>query len=92
MIEFSGPAFAHVDNRLMSLKLVQHGPDQRGHVHAPTGEVLQPSDVLYKKCHPRRARQLPAGDQRHVDMLRCAQAQFVQEPTCGARTIVGSWR
>ncbi len=32
MINFAGPLFSQVDNRLMSLKLVELRPDQRGHV------------------------------------------------------------
>ena len=38
MIKFSGPAFAGVDNRLMSLQLVSQGLTERGHVHAPTAK------------------------------------------------------
>ena len=49
MIELSGPAFAGVDNRLMSLKLVQHGLTNAA-MFTADGKVVQPSDVLYKKC------------------------------------------
>jgi len=57
MLKFSGPAFHHVDNRLTSLFLVKHGLTNAV-MYGPGGEVLQPSEVLYKKrsC---RARQLP---------------------------------
>ena len=51
MIEFSGPAFAHVDNRLMSLKLVQNGLTNAA-MFTADGEVVQPADVLYKKSDP----------------------------------------
>ena len=34
MVEFSGIEFRHVDNRVMSLKLVQLGPERRGHLRA----------------------------------------------------------
>lgn len=48
MIEFSGIEFRHVDNRLMSLRLVQLGLSKAA-MFGPTGAVLQPSEILYKK-------------------------------------------
>lgn len=48
MIEFSGIAFRCVDNRVMSLKLVQLGLSGAA-MFGPTGEVLQPSEVLRKR-------------------------------------------
>jgi hypothetical protein len=79
MIEFSGPHFAHVDNRLMSLKLVQNGLTNAA-MFTATGEVVQPADALYKKAILiQRGSFLPATNVS-LDMLRCAQAQFVQEP------------
>lgn len=48
MIEFSGIEFRHVDNRLMSLKLVQLGLSKAA-MFSAGGEVLQPSEVLYKR-------------------------------------------
>src|SRR6187397_3252866 len=48
MVEFSGIEFRHVDNRVMSLKLVQLGLSGAA-MFGPKGQVLQPSEVLYKK-------------------------------------------
>ena len=48
MIKFSGPEFQAVDHRLMSLKLVQLELSDAA-MFSATGEVLQPSEVLYKK-------------------------------------------
>jgi hypothetical protein len=48
MIEFSGIEFRQVDNRLMSMKLVQMGLSGAA-MFDPSGKVLQPSEVLYKK-------------------------------------------
>ncbi len=79
MIEFSGPDFAHVDNRLMSLKLVQHGLTH-GAMFTATGEVVQPADALYKKAILIERGSFRPATNVSVDMLRCAQAQFVQEP------------
>ena len=48
MIKFSGPAFAQVDNRLMSLQLVQQGLTDAA-MFTADGEVVEPAEVLYKK-------------------------------------------
>jgi hypothetical protein len=49
MIKFSGPAFAGVDNRLMSLQLVQLGFTDAVML-AAGGEVIQPSEVLHNRA------------------------------------------
>jgi len=48
MIKFSGPLFAQVDNRLMSLQLVEQGLTDAA-MFAAAGEVMQPAEVLYNK-------------------------------------------
>ncbi|HVZ92913.1 MAG TPA: hypothetical protein VG797_00230 [Phycisphaerales bacterium] len=48
MIKFSGPAFPGIDNRLMSLELVKRGYTDAA-MFTADGEVVQPSEVLYKK-------------------------------------------
>ena len=49
MIKLSGPAFAGLDNRhLISLQLVAHGLTDAA-MFTAAGEVVQPSEVLYKK-------------------------------------------
>ncbi len=79
MIKFSGPAFAEVDNRLMSLQLVQRGLTQAA-MFTANGEVVNAADMLYKK--PILVERGSFRPVTHVtlDMLHCAQAQFVQEP------------
>jgi hypothetical protein len=79
MIEFSGPGFAAVDNRLMSLKLVQHGLTHAA-MFTAAGEVVQPADALYKKAILIERGSFRPATNVSLDMLRCAQAQFVQEP------------
>ena len=79
MIEFSGPNFAHVDNRLMSLELVHCGLSSAAMFRAD-GTVIQPADAFYK-----RPVLLLRGSFRPVtnvtaDMLHCSLAGFVQEP------------
>jgi hypothetical protein len=48
MIKFSGPAFAQVDNRLMSLQLVEQGLTDAV-MFTADGAVVQPAEVLYNK-------------------------------------------
>lgn len=48
MIRFSGPAFAGIDNRLMSLELVVQGLGRAAMFRAD-GEVLQPAEEFYKR-------------------------------------------
>jgi len=80
MIKFSGPAFAGVDNRLMSLQLVEFGFTDAAMFRA-NGEVVQPSEVLYK-----RPILVERGTFRPVtkltyDLLERAKEQFLQEPS-----------
>src|ERR1700729_622522 len=87
MINFSGPFFASVDNRLMSLKLVEYGLTNAV-MFSPKGEVLQPSEVLHRK-----AIVVERGSFRPVtlvneDMMRCALAQFLQEPALKGVDVV----
>jgi len=47
-INFSGPRFKNVDNRLMSLQLVKNGMTDAV-MFAPSGKNVLPASVLYKK-------------------------------------------
>ncbi len=47
MIKFSGPAFAGVDNRIMSLTLVQQRLTNAV-LFSPDGDVLEPAELLYR--------------------------------------------
>ncbi len=79
MIRFSGPVFKHVDNRLLSLHLVQFGLTNAV-MFAPSGEVLQPSEVLHHKAVLVERGSFRPVTHINVDMLNCATAQFMQEP------------
>jgi hypothetical protein len=87
MITFSGPAFAAIDNRLMSLYLVQHGLTNAV-MFGARGEVLQPSEVLYKKAILVERGSFRPVTHVNVDMLNCATAQFVQEPGVKGKEII----
>ncbi len=87
MLKFSGPAFAGVDNRLMSLYLVQHGLTNAV-MFGTGGEVLQPSEILYKKAILVERGSFRPVTHVNVDMLNCATAQFVQEPLVKGKEVV----
>jgi len=87
MLQFSGPAFAQVDNRLMSLYLVQYGLTNAV-MFGPNGEVLQPSEVLYKKAVLVERGSFRPVTHVNIDMLNCASAQFVQEPEVKGKDVV----
>jgi hypothetical protein len=87
MIEFSGPAFAAVDNRLMSLKLVQNGLTNAA-MFTAAGEVVQPADAFYKKSVLIERGSFRPATNVTLDMLRCAQAQFIQEPSVAGNEVI----
>jgi hypothetical protein len=87
MLQFSGPAFTHVDNRLMSLYLVQYGLTNAV-MFGAKGEVVQPSEVLYKKALLVERGSFRPVTHVNVDMLNCATAQFVQEPLVKGKDVV----
>jgi hypothetical protein len=81
MIKFSGPAFADVDNRLMSLQLVSQGLTD-AIMFTAGGEAVQAAEVFYKK-----AILVERGSFRPVtyatnDMLDGARRAFLKE--CGS--------
>jgi hypothetical protein len=87
MLKFSGPAFAACDNRLMSLHLVRHGLTNAV-MFGPGGEVLQPSEVLYKKAILVERGSFRPVTHVNVDMLNCATAQFMQEPAVQGKEMI----
>ena len=79
MIKFSGPAFAEVDNRLMSLQLVSQGLTNAV-MFTAGGESVQPAEILHKK-----AIIVERGSFRPVtyatnDMLEGARDVFLKQP------------
>src|SRR5436853_7276797 len=87
MIKFSGPAFSHVDNRLMSLQLVSQALTDAVMFQAD-GETVQPAEVFYKK-----AILVERGSFRPVtyatnDMLDGARRKFLAESRCSESDLV----
>jgi hypothetical protein len=79
MLKFSGPAFAHVDNRVASLELVRQGLANAA-MFTAKGEVVQAAEILYKRPILVQRGSFRPVTNVSIDMLDCAQAQFVQEP------------
>lgn len=87
MIKFSGPGFDKVDNRLMSLQLVQHGLASAA-MFTADGEVVQAAEVLYNKSILVERGSFRPVTHVTMDMLETAQAQFIQEPQVQGQDIV----
>ncbi|HEY3852884.1 MAG TPA: TonB-dependent receptor [Verrucomicrobiae bacterium] len=87
MIHFSGPAFAGLDNRLMALQLVQGGLTNAA-LFTSEGEVIQPADAFYKKCIIVERGSFRPVTKVTLDMLKCAQANFVQEPNVQGEEVL----
>jgi hypothetical protein len=87
MVKFSGPAYAGVDNRLMSLQLVSQGLTNAV-MFTAEGETVQPADFFYKK-----AIIVERGSFRPVtyttnDMLEGARQIFLRQPGAEEEDLV----
>src|SRR5213595_2607454 len=88
LIKFSGPAYAGVDNRLMSLQLVSQGLTDAVIFTADGGEMVQAADILYKKSIL-----VERGSFRPVtyatnDMLNGARSVFLKQSGCSDEDLV----
>jgi hypothetical protein len=87
LIEFSGPAFRMLDNRLMALKLVRYGLTSAA-MFTANGEVVQAAEVLYKKAILVERGSFRPVTRVTLDMLNVARARFVQEPLVQGEPIL----
>lgn len=87
MISFAGPAFAGIDNRLMALKLVEHGLTDAA-MFTATGEVVQPSDVLHSKPILVERGSFRPATKLTLDLLERARELFVEEPEVRGQGVV----
>jgi hypothetical protein len=78
MVEFSGNEFKHVDNRAVSLKLVQLGLTGAA-MFGPSGDVLQPSEVLRKKPVLVERGSFRPVTKVNIDIIDCALKQFSED-------------
>jgi hypothetical protein len=87
MIKFEGIEFRSVDNRLMALKLVQLGLSGAA-MFGANGEVLQPSDVLYKKAVLVERGSFRPPTHVNFDMLECALKKFTCDPSVADKEVL----
>ncbi|GAA4842895.1 TonB-dependent receptor [Algivirga pacifica] len=83
----TGPDFEHVDNRLMSLKLVKMGLT-KATMFGPDGKVMLPADELYKKnILVLRGRFRPV-TLVNQDILRQSAEEFMNDPEVDKDNII----
>ncbi|OYW17853.1 MAG: nicotinate-nucleotide adenylyltransferase, partial [Planctomycetales bacterium 12-60-4] len=87
MVDFSGIEFRRVDNRVMSLKLVQLGLSGAA-MFGPKGDVLQPSEVLRKKPILVERGSFRPVTKVNIDMIESARKQFSEEPEVQGKEVV----
>ena len=88
MIKLTGPAFPDVDNRKMSLMLVERRLTDAAMLTAH-GEVVQPSEILHNKPILVERGSFRPATKLTVDLLNRALDQFTQHPSlAGERPVV----
>ncbi len=87
MIEFNGPDFDHIENRILSLKLVEHGLTNAV-MFGPNKHVLQPSEALYKKAVLVQRGSFKPITYVNVDMMQGAQRQFLEEADVEGKDVI----
>lgn len=79
VIQCTGPAFAGVDNRLLSLQLVEQRLTDAA-MFTVDGEVIQPSEILYKRPILVERGSFRPPTNLTLDLLACALERFQYEP------------
>ncbi|MEI7929112.1 MAG: TonB-dependent receptor, partial [Verrucomicrobiales bacterium] len=87
VIEFKGIEFRAVDNRLITLKLVQLGLSGAA-MFGANGEVLQPSEALYKKAVLVERGSFRPPTHVNFDMLQCALEKFKADPAVEGKEVL----
>jgi hypothetical protein len=87
MIKFSGPAFPGVDNRLMSLQLVEQRLTNAV-LFSPDGDVLEPAELLYGSPVLIERGSFRPVTTVTMDMLTRSLARMSQEPDMRGREPV----
>lgn len=87
-INFSGPVFAHVDNRLMSLQLVKNGMTDAV-VFGPDGNNILPSEILYRKNILALRGSYRPVTKVNMDIYEKSYQKFIREENvCADKTVV----
>lgn len=78
MIQFTGPDYEELDNRLMSLQLVKYGMTDAV-IFSPDGRNLQAADVLYKKNILAIRGSFRPVTKVNIDMIKNGYDRFITE-------------
>ncbi|MEN8802613.1 MAG: hypothetical protein ABF297_11615, partial [Thiogranum sp.] len=87
MIDFYGPAFEKVDNRLMALRLVQLGLSVAAMFQAD-GKVVQPAEALYKKAVLVERSRFRPPTNLTMNLLDCAYKAFCRESDINPEDVI----
>lgn len=87
MIEFSGPAFAQVDNRLMALYLVQNGFSNAA-MFIADGHVAHVADALWEKAVLVERSRFRPPTKFTMNLLDCAQSAFLQDNSMAPESLM----
>ena len=79
MIKLAGSAFAGIDNRLVTLQLVEKGLTPAA-MFTAAGEVVQPSEVLHDKPILVERGSFRPATKLTLDLLERARERFLEEP------------
>lgn len=77
MINFSGPDFKEVDNRLMSLQLIKNGFTDAV-IFGPEGNNLLPAEILYKKNILAIRGSFRPVTKVNIDMIKTGYREFIK--------------
>lgn len=78
MIDFSGPAFAKVDNRLMALRLVEKGLSNAA-MFTADGRIVQVAEHLWKKAVIIERSRFRPPTLFTINLLDCARDAFLED-------------
>ncbi|WP_309382367.1 TonB-dependent receptor [Cerasicoccus frondis] len=87
MLEFIGPRFEHIENRIVGLKLVENGLTNAV-LFSSDGGYLLPMEAFYKKAVLVERGSFRPVTHVNVDMITCAGGQFVQEDAMQDQTVM----
>ncbi len=87
LIDFSGPAFSNVDNRLMALRLIQYDLGSAT-IFLADGKVTQVSDSLWRKAVLIERSRFRPPTKLTIELQDRAQAAFIQDTGIDPKELV----
>lgn len=87
LVEFNGPGYAHIDNRLMALELVKASLC-RAVLFDPDGRVVIPADAFYRHSVLVMRGKFHTVEQTDVDVFERATSRFLAQPANRASDVI----